>query len=354
MKICQKMVKHALVLLGALMLFESVANATVTINLSAGVLRDSAGNMMPLSGLVILVASTLDTQFGGPTATSFVSGDDIELARFDLSAPGNPGDLTAAANNLALAGSWNVGDPLAMFWFPTLTTNALVPGGGISYGFYRDTNTTTALDGSELWVTPGDGSTIGLAFLTTEDGGSNPASAGVASHYTPPLAVSDTVERYPSQGVKVAFGTLLGNDMGAGPLTLTHVSATSASGGTLATNEGWVFYSPAAGFTNVDTFTYTVSDTNGGTATGTVTINIKVETGQSVNITGIATTEGTNKLISFIGIPSRAYTIQAATNVPSTNWQIIGTSTAAGSGLFNFKDTNAYLYPMRFYRSVYP
>jgi len=358
MKIFHHRTIRVLVLSGILAFTPIAAQSSITFQLGAATLQDSTGNPMPVNGLVLLVATTTDSVFQGPTPTSFVSADDVEVARFDLSSGSGSGDMDDFAT-LNLFGSWAAGNRLAIYWFPTLTKSATAPGAGTAYGFYRDPTPNgapgTGVDGSDPWFTPADGTTLWtLYFLTSDAGGSNPNSVGLASHRTPPLAVSDTIERYPSQGVKVTFATLLSNDVGAGPLTLTHVSATSANGGTLTTNEGWVFYAPPLGFTNVDTFTYSVSDTNGGTTTGTVTINIKVDTGQSLNITGIATTEGTNQLISFIGIPQRSYTIQAATNLPSTNWQVIGTSTAGGGGLFNFKDTNAYLYPMRFYRSAYP
>jgi hypothetical protein len=35
-------------------------------------------------------------------------------------------------------------------------------------------------------------------------------------------------------------------------------------------------------------------------------------------------------------------------------WQFIGGNTADGAGLFQFTDTNAPLFPMRFYRALSP
>ncbi|MGO9204495.1 MAG: Ig-like domain-containing protein [Limisphaerales bacterium] len=55
-----------------------------------------------------------------------------------------------------------------------------------------------------------------------------------------------------------------------GPLTAN----TSANGGTVATNSGWILYTPALGFTNTDTFTYAVSDGWGSPVTGVVTVNV--------------------------------------------------------------------------------
>jgi hypothetical protein len=58
-------------------------------------------------------------------------------------------------------------------------------------------------------------------------------------------------------------------------LTVTAGMVVTAQGGsvTLAA-DGTFTYTPAAGFSGSDTFTYTVSDPTGRTATGTVTITV--------------------------------------------------------------------------------
>jgi hypothetical protein len=49
------------------------------------------------------------------------------------------------------------------------------------------------------------------------------------------------------------------------------------------------------------------------------------------------------------------YTIYAATNlVAPVTWAQVGTAIADPSGLFQFNDTNAFRYPMRFYYSDGP
>jgi len=186
----KRLTTRAAILLGLIWLLQLAARASITIQLGADTLKDVAGNPMPTSGLVVLVASTLDSQFGSPTATSFVSGDDIEVARFDLSSTEIPG-LVEDLAILTLSGDWGAGDPLAIFWYPTLTIDAVSPGASTPYGFYRDPTPSgeqgTGLDGSDPWFTPADGATLwNLLFLTSDAGGaSTPPGAGNASFVIP-------------------------------------------------------------------------------------------------------------------------------------------------------------------------
>jgi hypothetical protein len=67
---------------------------------------------------------------------------------------------------------------------------------------------------------------------------------------------------------------VLANDTDAdgNPLTLT--SVTQGTHGTVTISGTSVIYTPAAGFVGTDSFTYTVSDGQGGSAIGTVTVNV--------------------------------------------------------------------------------
>ncbi len=173
------------ILILAVLALASWTSHALTIQVDADLLKDSSGNAMPTNGLVVLVASTTDTNFNGPTAGAFATGDDIVVAKFNLASSGAPGVLIDVAASLSFSGNWNPGDPLAIYWFPTLTTNSTAPTAGIPYGMYT---TTTPLDGSDPWVTPQSSANIDLRFITTDSdsvnghlAGSNPASAGLAS-----------------------------------------------------------------------------------------------------------------------------------------------------------------------------
>jgi subtilisin-like proprotein convertase family protein len=171
---------------------------------------------------------------------------------------------------------------------------------------------------------------------------------------TPPVAGADTIDRYPTQGVKVRLATLLANDSDADGDTLTiTVSSTSTNGATITVSGGWVFYTPAPGSTNVDQFTYTIADGRGAIVTGTVTVNIKVDNDPGQNLT-IADLGGGSFRIRGSGIPGRTYRLQYTDEVVPANWQVLpgGTVTADVSGVFEFIDTSGSA--SRFYRSVYP
>jgi len=164
----------------------------VDFSMEAEVLKTSGGAPMPTSGLAILVASTLDASFGGPTDISFASGsDDIELKRWDLSAGFNtPGVLAATSGSLLLSGNWDATDPVQLYWFPTLTLASSAPGAGTSYGQYRDA-VGGFQPGGQIWTTPSAGNTRFLKFFTSDAtvlsaGGNSPASAGNASLTTVP------------------------------------------------------------------------------------------------------------------------------------------------------------------------
>lgn len=171
---------------------------------------------------------------------------------------------------------------------------------------------------------------------------------------TPPVAGADTIERYPTQGVKVRLSTLLANDSDADADTLTiTVGTTSTNGATITVSGNWVQYTPAPGSTNVDEFTYTISDGRGAVVTGTVTVSIKVDNdpGQNLVITDLG---GGSFQIRGNGIPGRAYRLQFTDTLTPAAWAELpgGSVTADANGVFVFIDTTGS--SMRYYRSVYP
>ena len=74
----------------------------------------------------------------------------------------------------------------------------------------------------------------------------------------------------------------------------------------------------------------------------------------NIEISGIV--RGTNGHITLTGtgVSGALYTVQANTNLNTTNWVFIGTSTGNFNGAIRFTDTNAPSFPMRFYRFLLP
>jgi RHS repeat-associated protein len=93
-----------------------------------------------------------------------------------------------------------------------------------------------------------------------------------ASPPATPFAQDDTLDIDVDQSAVVA---VLANDSDpqGDPLTLVRAS-TPAHGVAVANADGTVTYTPAAGFTGQDTFTYTISDSGFGTAQGSVRVNV--------------------------------------------------------------------------------
>ncbi len=113
-----------------------------------------------------------------------------------------------------------------------------------------------------------------------------------------PVTADDSYAAY--SGIATTTGNVLNNDTDedGDTLSISDFQNPSANGGTVVSpGDGTFTYTSAADFAGQDTFTYLVSDGNGGTATATVTMNVSanppptvvgdaatVDEGASVNI----------------------------------------------------------------------
>jgi hypothetical protein len=90
----------------------------------------------------------------------------------------------------------------------------------------------------------------------------------------PPVAVNDRVGGARNMAVEIPTSLLLANDSDAdgGILSVTAVTSPSRAGGTVALAGTTVTYTPPANFGASDTFNYTVTDGQGGFATGVVCV----------------------------------------------------------------------------------
>ena len=117
--------------------------------------------------------------------------------------------------------------------------------------------------------------------VTSQPGPSSTSADAVKFSYLgggsnfPPTAWDDSATT--TEGVPVTVNVISNDTDDIGINTASVAIVTSPVAGTAVSNgDGTVMYTPAGGFTGVDTFTYTVADTQGAvsnTATATVTVN---------------------------------------------------------------------------------
>lgn len=111
----------------------------------------------------------------------------------------------------------------------------------------------------------------GVTFTDTVD--PNTAFVGGTLRATP-VAVNDSYVATGNVRISVPAPGVLGNDFAGIPSATISAPATSANGGDVAVNaDGSFTYNPPAGFEGPDTFTYTLTNSEGSNP-GTVTINV--------------------------------------------------------------------------------
>ena len=110
-------------------------------------------------------------------------------------------------------------------------------------------------------------------------------------------------------------------------------------------------YTPPAGFTGEDVFSYVVTDSEGEINSTDVTILVvagPLPAAESLRLTPIES----GYLLEFNGTKGRRYSIQRATDLTAGNWDTLWT-TNSPHGFIQFKDLNPPV-PTGFYRAVSP
>lgn len=230
-----------------------------------------------------------------------------------------------------------------------------IPGGGTSplqYQWYF--NTTNLIDGadkSSFTIVGVQDSDAGYYSVAVDNGARTTSSNALLTVNHLPVAGLDTLYRAPSGTVQVAIGTLLSNDtdVDGDLLALISFSTNSAQGGTVTTDSGSLMYVPPPGLTNADEFTYLISDGRGGTATGTV--EIQVFPSPTLTIIGLG---NGSYLIRLEGISGENYRLEYTDGLEQPNWQPVGTSPADDSGIVKWTNSPPAGLGARFYRSVHP
>jgi hypothetical protein len=228
----------------------------------------------------------------------------------------------------------------------TLTANSAkiaytVPGTQLQYGTYNLFSYGTLSGSFNATLTKVSGTTKASVDLAQAGGFISLVNSNHA-----PVAVANSYSRAGGLTLKVKKADLVANDtdVDLDTVTFSSVSGTTTNGTTLTSDATYIFV-PAN--TVADAFTYTISDGNGGTASGTVTIAIGSASGQT---TASINTTGGSASLTFYGIPGYSYTIQVSTDL--TNWTDVTTTTAGATGVITYTD-NSPPTPAAFYRARY-
>jgi hypothetical protein len=129
---------------------------------------------------------------------------------------------------------------------------------------------TLASDGS-LVYTPAAGFSglDGFTYAVADNSGDGFADNVAVQIHVTPVAVADS---FAAPATTLVTGNVLGNDAGSG---LQVVGNTSAAHGSVAlASDGSLVYTPAAGFSGLDGFSYGVQDSSGAVANALVQIHV--------------------------------------------------------------------------------
>lgn len=137
--------------------------------------------------------------------------------------------------------------------------------GGIAgeiVGDYRETLWGFAIEASTA---------MGQGTLATAQARRLVVDAPTTESNTPPIAVNDMVNTTPGTAITI---NVLANDVDGEGDSLTVTDVDPPANGTFTNDGKVIIYTPNAGFTGTEKFTYIVSDSKGGTAVGTIVVEV--------------------------------------------------------------------------------
>lgn len=210
------------------------------------------------------------------------------------------------------------GDTLVVSAVTQPATGAVVIEGGQTV-VYTPAASFTGSDAFTYTITDGRGGFSTAAVVVTVSAAAN----------VPPVANPDAA--ITNFGTPVTFAVLANDsDANGDPLAVTAVA--QPVGGAVTHDGVFVTFTPAAGFSGTASFTYTVSDGQGGTADGLATVTVRAaetlvitraqfRTGEGWRVDGTSTVEGAT------------ITIHAGSTLDGT---VIGSATVA-AGVWSFR-----------------
>jgi hypothetical protein len=263
---------------------------------------------------------------------------------------------------------------------PLPVTSAITGSGTVAINQLGQTYSVTLTSGSSYaWTVPSDasitagatglnnnqitvsfGSASGNVTVTeTTAGGCMGAPVSLAvtvgPNHAPVAPAPKSLTTAENTAATYVFAKLLAGATDADNDTLTVTAAGTPAHGATALEATDVKYTPTIGYTGSDSYTYTISDGNGGTAVGTVNVTVTDNGGGSPNVVAGPTFDsGTGTFsVTFAGIPGVEYTVEYAEGSAAPPWTKLSNVTAGSDGLFTVTDGPG-LSDSRYYRTVYP
>ena len=275
--------------------FTFSSGAEITINADGSFIFDPTVAYDSLSESIALVgfAYTITDGQGGSaleTVSITVTGiDDPPVAADDLLVvnESDSASLDVVADNGFGPDTDAEGDSLEI---THVNGTPVVPGSGTIVALPSGSTVEVTSDTNAVYVAgwqfasldPGESAPDNFTYTITDDESSATATVSVTVNGTQtnqvPLAVNDLFVTNIDTTLNVPASGVLANDTDddGEPLTVSSHDSTSVNGGTVLVNaDGSLDYTPPTGFDGNDSFTYEVTDPQGGSATATVTIDVQ-------------------------------------------------------------------------------
>jgi hypothetical protein len=240
----------------------------------------------------------------------------------------------------------------------SVTFNSAATGSGVlTYQWQFNGTNLPAANGANLTVLNVQPADFGnYAMIASNAGGSATSTVAVLALGHLPVPGSIVIQRFPHFGVRMNTGEILAaaSDADGYPLSLLGVATNSAAGGRVTLDGHSIYYMPPRGFTNADSFNYTIGDGHcGGTVVGTVLVKVRGDSNPACCVTMFPAGDGSMQVI-FDGMPGVAYRVQTADTLSPPDWQDVTTIVASQYGTCIYMDWPATNGPARYFRSVSP
>ncbi len=182
------------------------------------------------------------------------------------------------------------------------------------------------------------------------------AATQTATYVFEPVAVDATILRSLRRTAKIPVASLLEAAQGfAVPVRVQSAQDAEPAGAGVSIEEGWIIYTPPGDDAAPGSFTYTLADDEGNSATGRIDVIVRPDDDPTLNLLSITRSADGSMQLRFIGVPGLEYRVQARDTLdPKDAWSELARVTAGPNGEFEFIDREADTHTTRYYRAYGP